>query len=161
MLQNKTVDLLSEVKLFQGLTSADIGKMAKSFQRLSFSRGQMLLEEGGASPGLNIITDGELKVFLPKEIKGKSEERISEITLNHLKAGDWFGEYSTISDMRSSSSIQAVTSGELLHCSPGDFKTFLASDDRIAKVVYYNILQQLLLRFRERESEYDCVLVMS
>lgn len=161
MLQKKTLNLLSTVKLFQGLTQDDIKKLAGSFHKITFSTGQILLEEGGASPGLNIIAKGELKVFLPKQIKHKVEERISDVILNHLKAGDWFGEYSTISGMRSSSSIQALSSGELLQSSPQDFKAFLDSDDRVAKNVYFNILQQLLLRFREREREYDSVLIMS
>ncbi len=159
--QDAFIRLLQMVKLFEGLTRDDITQMAALFQRKPFAAGDMLLEEGDPSPGLNIIGKGKLKVYLPKDPRHQSGERISEITLNQLKAGDWFGEYSALSGMASSSSIQALTSGLLFRCSPKDFHGFLEADHRVGKTVYYNILQQLLQRFRERESEFDCVMLMS
>ena len=98
--------------------------------------------------------------FLPEEIKGRSEHRISDVELNDLKAGDCFGDYSLITNMPASASIIARQSGEMIKIPENDFQDILSLNDRIAKTIYHNLLCTLIKRLRKREREYDSVLIV-
>jgi len=160
MFKHKYVDILSAVEVFNGLTRDDLKILAKKCQKVTFKKNDMLMEEGQVGTAFYILTQGQLKVFLPEEIKGRSEDRISDVKLNYLKAGDSFGDYSLIANMPASASIIASQSGEMIRIPANDFKDFLKLNDRIAKTIYHNLLCALIKRLRKREGEYDAVLIV-
>ena len=102
---------------------------------------------------------GKLKVFLPQEIEDGIEKRVSDVKLNVLKEGDCFGEYALIDKRPASASIVAISDGELVKIAEDDFNHVLASNDRLAKIFFHNILRILIRRLRVREKEYDLLLI--
>ena len=160
MFKHKYVDILSAVEAFNGLTRDDLKILAKKCKKVTFKKDDILMEEGQVGTAFYILTQGQLKVFLPKEIKGRSEHRISDVELNDLKAGDCFGDYSLITNMPASASIIARQSGEMIKIPENDFQDILSLNDRIAKTIYHNLLCALIKRLRKRESEYDTVLIV-
>ena len=158
MFKNKIVDALSDVEVFGGLTQDDLKIISKHCKKISFEKGDILLEIGQRPSAFYILLKGQLKVFLPKQIKGKKESRVSEINLNILNKGDCFGEYSLIEKKPASASVAAVEPGEIIKLTDNGFDLIMA-DDRVAKTVYYNLLHVLIRRLRKKEQELDMVLV--
>jgi len=158
MFKNRMADALSHVEVFEGLTQDDLKIIAKHCKRISFEEGDILLEIGQRPSAFYILLKGQLRVFLPKQIKGKKERRVSEINLNILNKGDCFGEYSLIEKMPASASVVGVQPGEVIKLTDDGFDRIMA-DDRVAKTVYYNLLHVLIKRLRKKEQELDMVLV--
>jgi len=158
MFKNKMVDALSRVEVFEGLAQDDLKIISKYCKRINFEEGDTLVEIGLRPSAFYLLLRGQLRVFLPKQIKGKKEYRVSEINLNILNKGDCFGEYSLIEKMPASASVAGVKSGEVLKITDDGFDRIMA-DDRVAKTVYYNLLHILIKRLRKKEQELDMVLV--
>ena len=158
MFTKKVLDILSKVEVFDGLTRDDLKVVSKYCRKTGFQQGDILLEMGSRPDALYVLIKGQLKVFLPEQIKGRKERRGSEVKLNILKAGDCFGEYSIIDKAPASASIAATQAGELLKIPEEEFNLIMVNDV-IGKRVYYNMLQILIKRLREKEKGLDLVLI--
>lgn len=155
----KTVEILSQVEVFEGLGKAELKEIARCCLRVPFGEGEVLIQAGRAPSAFYILIKGELKVLLPERLEGRRERRASEVKLNTLKAGECFGEYSLIEKRPASASVLGARSGEVLKIPEPDFYGIMA-DDRIGKRVYRNLLRILIRRLRKKEAELDLVLVM-
>lgn len=158
-LKKRVVKLLGGVEALRGLEPDDLERFAGACRKVSFQEGDVLLSEGDPPPGFYVVMEGELQVFLPRELKGRHERRLSDVNLNRLREGHCFGEYSLIDRKPASASIRGVRPGGMIHITVEDFLRILESDDRIGKTVYRNLLRVLVRRLRKREKEYDVVLV--
>jgi CRP-like cAMP-binding protein len=98
--------------------------------------------------------------MLPATIAGTKEHRVTDIRLNRLGPGDCFGEYGLIDGQPASASVIALQPGSLLKLSRDSFERLLAANDRMAKIIYCNLLRLLIGRLRKREKEYDLVLLV-
>jgi CRP-like cAMP-binding protein len=160
MLEERIVNILAGVAVFQGLTRDDLKPLANKSRKLTFQERDILIQEGKEESALYILIKGKLKVFLPQEMKGKKEQRVTEVSLNFLKKGDCFGEYSLIDHKPVSASVIAAESGELIQIQGTDFHEIVDKDDRIARIVYENILRILVNRLRKKDQELDLMLVI-
>jgi len=158
-LKKQVVSLLGDVEVLQDLEVEDLERFAGACRKVSFGEGDLVLEEGDPPPGFYVVAEGELRVFLPRELKGRKEHRVSDVDLNRLREGDCFGEYSLIDRKPASASIRGARAGSAMHITTEDFLRILEGDDRIGKTVYRNLLRILVRRLRKREKEYDFILV--
>jgi len=159
MFKSKITDILSHVEVFDGLAKADLKIISKCCQRISFKKGETLIEIGQAPSVFYILIKGQLRVLLPKRLEGRKEHRASEVNLNTLNEGDCFGEYSLVEKTPASASVIGVQSGEVLKIPEDGFHQIMAND-RIGKTVYCNLLHILIKRLRKKETELDLVLVV-
>jgi CRP-like cAMP-binding protein len=158
-LKKQVVSLLGDVEVLRDLAVEDLERFAGACRKVSFGEGDLVLEEGDPPPGFYVVAEGELRVFLPRELKGRKEHRVSDVDLNRLREGDCFGEYSLLDRKPASASIRGARAGSAMHITTEDFLRILEEDDRIGKTVYRNLLRILVRRLRKREKEYDFILV--
>ncbi len=159
MLQSDVALLISDIAVFNHFSNEEIGFLSQYFQRVPFRTSDTIVHEGDKAADFYIVMRGTLKVFLPQEIAGEVETRVSVVKLNVLREGDCFGEYSMIDKSPASASIVATSDGELMRMAETDFDHILATKDRIAKIFYRNVLHLLIRRLRMREKEYDLLLI--
>ena len=159
MFQSEVVQLISDIEVFDHFTNEEFDLLSGYFQRIPFAELDIIIKEGDEGSAFYIVMSGKLKVFLPQEIEDGIEKRVSDVKLNVLKEGDCFGEYALIDKRSASASIVAISDGELVKIAEDDFNHILASNDRLAKIFYHNILRILIRRLRVREKEYDLLLV--
>ena len=74
--------------------------------------------------------------------------------------GDFFGEYSLIDSKPASASVIATQAGELIKITKHNMDNILENNDRIAKIVYLNILKILVERLRHINREYDEIYIL-
>jgi CRP-like cAMP-binding protein len=155
-----TINILSKIKIFRGLIHNELKEFDMYCEQESFNKNDIILKEGEmGGEALYFVSSGELEVIQPKKIANLHKERFSKVKLGSLKEGDSFGEYSFLDKKPVSASVAATTSGEVLKIRASDFRHVLNSNDRIAKIVYYNIIQSLLERIRKGLHEYDFYLM--
>ncbi len=159
MFKSKITDILSYVEVFDGVAKADLKIISKCCQRISFKKGETLIEIGQTPSAFYILIKGQLRVLLPERLEGRKEHRASEVNLNTLNEGDCFGEYSLIEKTPASASVIGVESGQVLKIPENEFHQIMAND-RIGKTVYCNLLHILIKRLRKKEEELDLVLVV-
>ncbi len=160
MFKGKLIEILSNTRVFHGMMKEELKAISKHCQKVTFESGDVLIATDREPPGFFIVARGRLRVVLPKHVAGRREQRISAVNLNVLREGDCFGEYSLIENTRTSASVIADEAGEVLKISREDFDRIL-TNDRMAKIIYQNILHILIKRLRKKESELDLVLLAS
>lgn len=160
MFGKNVFDLLAGIAVFRGLTGDDLKSMAKKSRKLSFRERDILVQEGKVESAFYILVKGSLKVFLPKKMDDNEERRISSVSLNVLKEGDYFGEYSLIDRKPASASVIAVEPGQLIKIEGADFQEILDKDQRIARTVYENMLRTLIQRLRGKDKELDLITII-
>src|SRR5262245_5856206 len=160
MNKEDSLRLLSKVVTFSGLSTADLEAILGSCEIQTFKSGEVLVQERQPVSAFHILAEGELRVMLPATIAGTKEHRVTDIRLNRLGPGDCFGEYGLIDGQPASASVIALQPGSVLKLSRDSFEQLLAANDRMAKMIYRNLLRLLIGRLRKREKEYDLVLLV-
>ena len=165
MLEDETLRALENAAIFKGLTHDEVKIFYDSSERLTCEKPTTLIEKNQAGLALYIILKGQFEVdlpvgvYIPQQTRGQVEHRMSKVQLNTLNEGDCFGEYSLIDQQPTSASVIATQPGELIKITKPVFDTILQANDRIAKTIYFNILQILIRRLRKLDTNYNLFLL--
>ncbi len=148
---------LAESVVFAQLSPTEMDLIMASCRLVDVEPGQALLTEGRKGDGLYVILEGQVEFFLPERSVG-GVRRPSRVRLNVLGPGRCFGEYGLIDDQPSSASAQAVTATRLCFLATEDFRSIVNGNDRMAKIIYADLLRFLVSRLRAKDKELDLVL---
>jgi CRP-like cAMP-binding protein len=165
MVEDEVLHALAKAEIFQGLTRDEMKIFYDSSQRVIFEKTETLIEKDQVGSALYVILKGQLEVdlplgvYVPQQIGGQVERRMSKVQLSTLKEGDCFGEYSLIDQRPASASVIAIQSGELVRITKPAFDGVLQVNDHIAKTIYHNILRILIGRLRKLNSDYNLFLL--
>jgi len=106
-------DTLAEVPLFAGLDREDLDAVEKISSEAQFGPGEALIQEGEHGKRFFVLLEGEAEVSRAGR------------TLNRLRAGDFFGEISLLSDRPTTAAVTATGAGRVLVITPADFRHLL------------------------------------
>jgi CRP/FNR family transcriptional regulator, dissimilatory nitrate respiration regulator len=102
--------LLSHLPLFQGLTAAEIGRLAAGTARRPLGRGETLFRQGDAPSGFYLVVFGRIAL---KARSPKGRERVTDI----IGAGRSFGEAIMFLDKPCIVGASALSDALVLHVS--------------------------------------------
>ena len=134
----ETENILKNVKLFSGLSSKNIKRIAGIFKERSFKRGETIVEQGKPGIGLFVIVSGSVQII--KKTAGGDEFEIAV-----TGPGDFIGEMSVLDGALRSASVIAVEDTNCLALVSWDFKALMNNNPEIA----LEILPVVVERFRE------------
>lgn len=98
MAERDTVEMLSSVPLFQGLSKKELAAIATSGKQVEHPAGREVVKEGSTGgAGFHLILEGTATVLA------------GDRTLNQLGPGDYFGEMSLIDEGPRSATVRADT----------------------------------------------------
>lgn len=120
--------------------------------------GEVVLAEGVRGPGLYVVLEGLVEVFLPEGPAGRAW-RPSAVHLNTLGPGRCLGEYSLIDEHSTSAAARSGTGAKLFFLSREEFRGIVGGDARVGKVIYLNLLRFLITRLRAKDEELDVFLM--
>ncbi len=112
--------LLKQVPLFSDLDNREIGQVAESMKRRSFSAGQEIAREGESGVGFFVIEDGNAKVTV------HGEER------RRLGPGDYFGEIALIAQSARTATVTAESDLTAHGMTFWDFRPLVEGNSSIA-----------------------------
>lgn len=165
MSKDEVIQALAKAEVFHGLTPEEVKLFYQSAQRITCEKAAAVIEKGQVGAALYIILTGQfevdlpLGVYIPQQVGGVVERRMTKVQLNTLTAGDCFGEYSLIDQQSATASVVATEAGELMKIPHPAFDAILQAHDRIAKTVYANILHILIGRLRKLNDQYNLFLL--
>ena len=136
------VEILRKVALFEGMTSAQLRKLAAALKETKFPGSAHIFKEGEAGTSMFIIVEG--KVRISREVPGMGEEALAV-----LGAGNVFGEMSLIDESPRSADAVVHERCRLLVLSKDSFEDLLFLHKDLAYEVLWNIVRMLTGRLRE------------
>ncbi len=146
--RGQVLEWMGRSKVFEGLSRIDLERFLPSLKIMNFNALDEVIGEGQVSAALYIIVDGRFLVLLSSNCYDKEFDGSTTVQLDTFEAGDCFGEYSLIDRKPASASIVSAQEGRALRIPRHVFESVLMSDYRIAKTVYFNMLQALTDRLR-------------
>jgi CRP-like cAMP-binding protein len=117
---NDMVEHLGGVPIFQGCSKKELQTIARQVREISHDAGYVIATEGDPGAGLFVIADGEADVT----IGGKK--------VNHLEAGDFFGEMALLDGGPRTATVTATTPITLYALTEWVFRGLLAEHPSIA-----------------------------
>ncbi len=117
---NQAAELLKRVPLFSGLERRDLESIAKTLHERTFKAGDTIATEGESGVGFFVIEDGEAKVTVGGEEKGK------------LRSGDHFGEIALIGDTDRTATVTAESELKCWGMTFWEFRPLVEENSQIA-----------------------------
>ena len=117
---NDVVEHLGSVPIFDGCSKKDLQTIARQVREISHDAGYVIATEGDPGAGLFVIVEGEADVT----IGGKK--------VNHLKAGDFFGEMALLDGGPRTATVTATTAITLYALTEWVFRGLLVEHPTIA-----------------------------
>ena len=136
------VALLAKVPLFEGLTHAQLKKVAGIAREREFPVGAHIFQEGDSGPAMFVIAKG--KVRISKSVPGIGEEALAI-----LEPGAYFGEMAVIEDSPRSADAIAHVSCALYEISREELSQLMFMDKDLAYSLLWAFVRTLSERLRE------------
>jgi CRP-like cAMP-binding protein len=146
--------LLAKTEIAKGLAVAELARLLAHAQVVQIEPGQVVIAEGQASDTLYIVIQGRLNVVLPT-VGDAHPNRFNGIHLNTLQPGDCCGEYSLIDGQPASASVITLAPTVLLKMTRTAFQSVAETHNKLARVIYCNLLHILIHRLRNKDLELD------
>lgn len=120
-------EVLSRIELFgQSLNHDEMDQLAMRLSPATFRAGTMLVRQGDDASSLFIVTEGFLDVFVSRP------DTTTPLLVNHIVAGQIFGEMSLLTGEARSASVVAATDVSVYEITQDHFEAFLVRRPGIA-----------------------------
>ncbi len=119
-----TVELLSRVPLFEGLSRAQLARLAAIAQDVRYNAGRMIVRRDDVGKAFYVIVEGQAKV-----VKGKLATARAEATLT---SGDFFGELALLDGEPRAASVVAASPLSTIRIERAPFRAMLHDEPDIA-----------------------------
>jgi CRP-like cAMP-binding protein len=146
--------ILGSSVVFQNLLPGDLDHIIANGLLVEAKADELVLSERARGPGLYVVLEGLVEVFLPEE-SASGARRPSRVRLNTLGPGRCLGEYSLIDEHATSAAARAETAARLFFLSREEFRRVAEGDPRVGKVIYLNLLRFLVKRLRAKDEDLD------
>ncbi len=120
MATNKLLDRLAKVPIFSGCSKKELQAIARAVKEIDHPAGTVIAAEGQPGAGLFILDEGEAVVT----IGGRK--------VNHLRAGDFFGEMALLDGGPRTATVTAKTDVRLLGITEWVYRGMLLEHPSIA-----------------------------
>jgi CRP-like cAMP-binding protein len=152
--------ILAESVVFEHLPPAALDHIIARGLLVETAPGELLLTEGARGPGLYVVLEGLVEIYLPDGATGRAR-RPSEVHLNTLGPGRCLGEYSLIDEHTTSAAARSEGPAKVFFLSREEFRSVAEGDARVGKVIYLNLLHFLISRLRAKDEELDLFMMGS
>lgn len=113
----------NQVKTLSSINGEDLSGMLKGLNPITFSAGQEIIRQGELGESFYLIEDGKVDVFV--------RHGDSEIKVNTLKSGHYFGEMALLGNKRRNATVRVNPGGlaRLIELNLEDFEKLLAQSN--------------------------------
>lgn len=146
--------LLKNVSLFQGLTTAQLQKLASIAQPKKFEGSAFIFQEGDAGFAMYVVVEG--KVRISKRVPGIGEEALAI-----LEKGAYFGEMAMIEDSPRSADAIAHIPCTVLVIEREKLDQLMFTDKDLAYVLLWTFVRTLSERLRETNDKIKAFFAIS
>jgi CRP/FNR family transcriptional regulator, cyclic AMP receptor protein len=148
------IQLLKKVGLFEGLTQAQLHKIAAICKPQPFEAKGHIFREGDTGSVMYVIAEG--KVRISKMISGMGEEALAI-----LEPGQYFGEMALIEESPRSADAIAHARCTLWAITREDLDQLMFTDKELAYVLLWTFVRTLSERLRETNDKVKAFFAIS
>jgi CRP/FNR family transcriptional regulator, cyclic AMP receptor protein len=141
------VQVLSRARLFEGLTTRELRKLAPILHHRDFFPREVIVQQGAPGHGLYIIMSGSADVAL-------HDAGDEDIVLATLGEGRMFGEISLVDGAPRTASVVSVTRSHVLGFFKADLMDLIEHAPTLGFKILYRLTQLLLEKFTESLSDF-------
>jgi CRP-like cAMP-binding protein len=124
MARRATVDLLSRVPLFDGLSRAHLGRLAELAEDAAYNAGRVIVKRDDPGKAFYVIVEGRAKVVKGRIVTARAEAE--------LGPGDFFGELALLDGEPRAATVVASTPLEAIRIERPAFRSMLREEPDIA-----------------------------
>jgi len=121
--KNAKIELLKKVPLFSRLDKKHLQAVAQITDELDLPAGKEMATEGDRGREFFVLLDGEADV------------KKGDVSINTMKAGDFFGEIALVTKMPRTASVTATTPVRVLVITERDFDALLKKSPEVGRNV--------------------------
>ncbi|MBN1102004.1 MAG: cyclic nucleotide-binding domain-containing protein, partial [Deltaproteobacteria bacterium] len=133
---------LRSIHIFEGLAVSELAAIASVTEEVRYSQGSVIIKEGETGETMFMIIEGEVAVI-------KGSEGSSQIVLDHIRAGDYFGEMALFEDLVRSATIRSEQETRVLVLHKREFTEIVREYPLIALGIC-RVLSQRLRKLHEK-----------
>ena len=135
------------VPLFSSLSPEEFSSVVEKLTIRKFPQGALVCEEGDAGSSMFVISEGIAEVFV-KDVDG------TRLVLARLAGGQFFGEYSLITQKERNASVMAKTELEVMEITSADLKNIAILQPRIWSVLESYLQKRLVHTIMSKSSVF-------
>jgi diguanylate cyclase (GGDEF)-like protein len=136
-----SIELIARVPLFRQLPGGDLERIVAATHRVSFERGEIVVEIGDPGRSLFIVVEGTVQVLYPS--------RSADFELARLGVGDFFGEMALLNDKPRSATVRTLEHVEVLVLDKDDFRSIMRESPDVA----FRLMEALSVRIRNADEQ--------
>ncbi len=149
---NELVNFLKQADIFYQLTPTQLEMIANISQERTYTTGEIIVEEGGATKELYIIMQGEAGVFVNPALVGGSETKKGEVAVSTMRRGQSFGEIALVDEGLRSATVRASHKTTRLLVIPRDKLLMLCETyPQLGYRMMYNLAADLAMKIRNTD----------
>lgn len=134
--------LLKRIDIFAGLSVSELSAIASVTEEVDYPVGERVIQEGDAGDALYLIISGKVAVV-------KTLEDSTEMELDQITTGDYFGEMALFEDAKRSASIATLEATRLLFLHKQDFNEMVREYPQIALAIC-NALSERIRKLHQK-----------
>jgi hypothetical protein len=116
---------LKPIEIFKGLSVGELAAVASVTEEISYDTQQVVIKEGDHGDTLYLVLEGKVAVI-------KTEADGTELTLDHIAAGDHFGEMALFEEIKRTATIRTVKPCRMLFLHRQEFNELVREYPQIA-----------------------------
>jgi len=141
-------ELSRKIPLFSECNTAELLRLEKKMQRVSFNPGATIFSRGDVGDALYLIREGEVEVMAPGMEEGDADSAVAR-----LHPGDLFGEMALVMGQPRTATVRAGSDVKCLRLPREYFEELMRGDSVLALKIYKQltiILSHRLMETTER-----------
>ena len=144
----KNLNILKQVDIFDGMSTAQLERIRACCQEKSFSAGEVILPEGAASDELYVIVQGEVEILVNPALVSEQQEQREPVAIATLERGQSFGEMALVDQGMRSASARAKQDTRLLILPREQLIRLCEAHPRLGYRLMYNLAADLAFKMR-------------
>ena len=144
----KNLNILKQVDIFDGMSTAQLELISACCQAKSFSAGEMILPEGASSDELYVIVQGEVEILVNPALVSDQSEQLEPVAIATLERGQSFGEMALVDQGMRSASARAKQDTRLLILPREQLIRLCEAHPRLGYRLMYNLAADLAFKMR-------------
>ncbi len=138
---------LRTIHIFESLSVSELAAIASVTEEVAYPKGTAIIQEGEQGETMYMIIEGEVSVI-------KRSQGGTEIILDRIRAGDYFGEMALFEDLLRSATIRTEEDTRLLVLDKREFTEIVREYPLIALQIC-KVLSQRLRKLHEKIRDYE------
>lgn len=139
--------LLTQIRLFRGLSDEDLQQLATSLVAHEFSPADVLVSQGDGGTDMFVIIEGAVEVIA--NVDGR------DISVAHIQAGDYFGEMAMLTGETRTATVRATTHGKIWQIPRDGMAGVLDGDAHLMELISRNLADRNLNRTIRIEASHS------